>query len=92
MKQVTKHTCLVYRAIRNTGGWTTVGEVAKKTNLIPRTVRGIVKDLAEEGILEHQAVHGGYRYKVNATMSSDAKLQAKRIHEAEKLFLGQEAA
>lgn len=86
MKQVTRHTCLVYRAIRNGKSWSTVGDIAKKTTLNPRTIRGIVKDLAEEGILEHQPVHGGFRYRINQTMDADAQLQAGRIHAAEKMF------
>lgn len=93
MKQVTRHTCLVYRAVRNAKNWSTVGEVAKKTTLNPRTIRGIVKDLSEEGILEHQPVHSGFRYRVNPTMSHEANIQAQRIHAAEKMFaLPSEAA
>jgi predicted transcriptional regulator len=92
MKQVTRHTCIVYRSIRNAGGWTTVGDIAKKTALNPRTVRGIVKDLSEETILMHQQVHGGYRYRINDAMDSKTKLQAGRIHEAEKLFIPKEVA
>lgn len=92
MKQVTRHTCLVYRAIRNAPSWTTVSSIADKTQVTPRTVRGIVKVLAEEGVLDHQPVHGGFRYRVNQTMSNEAKLQSGRILEAEKVFLSQEAA
>jgi DNA-binding IclR family transcriptional regulator len=92
MKQVTRHTCLVYRAVRNAPGWTTVSEIATKTEVTPRTVRGIVKVLVEEGILDHQPVHAGFRYRVNETMSRDAKLQSGRILEAEKVFFNQEAA
>jgi DNA-binding Lrp family transcriptional regulator len=92
MKQVTRHTCIVYRSVRNANTWSTVGEIAKKTALNPRTVRGIVKNLVEEGIFLHQQVHHGYRYRVNDVMDNAAKLQAGRIHEAEKIFLPKEVA
>lgn len=92
MKQVTRHTCLVYRAVRNASGWTTSSQIAEKTQVTPRTVRGIVKVLVDEGILEQYSVHAGFRYRVNPTMGQEAKLQSGRILEAEKVFFNQEAA
>lgn len=91
LKQVTKQTCSVYRAVRNSGGYTTVNELARKTEAVPRTIRNILRRLVTEGVLEIQIVHGGFRYRVATSMPRESKEQADRIHEAEKIFYPRES-
>jgi len=84
--QITKPTCLVYRAARNTIDWVTVRSVADRTGVNNRTVRGVLAALTDEGLLEKYPCHGGYRYRMRDARSESAKALAQRIHDAEKVF------
>lgn len=86
MKQVTKNVCLVYRFVRNCREWTTVGVIAKEVTLPLRTVRFIVKDMADQGVFDVRPVHGGFRYRLCREPTVSNKEVMNRIHEAEKIF------
>lgn len=93
LKQVTRQTCLVYRAVRNLpNDWLTVRMVVGYTGVNARTVRGIMSALADEGILVKYPAHGGFRYKTKVNPSADAQLVSRRILAAEKVFGLTEAA
>jgi len=92
LTQITRQACLVYRAVRNAPAWTTARLVEARSGVTIRTTRGLLKSMADANLLEMQAVHGGFRYKVRDPMSSDAKVLATKIHEAEKVFGLLEAA
>lgn len=86
LSQITKPTCLVYRAARNTLDWVTVRSISEKAGLNARTVRGVLSALTDEGLLEKYPCHGGFRYRMRDATSSSAKALAQRIHDAEKVF------
>ena len=85
-KQITRHLCLVYRAVRNAPGWLSVAEVVKATKLPPRTVRALLKNLSDAGVFTAYSSHGGYRYKLMPALQPSAKELTARIHIAESLF------
>lgn len=86
IKEVTSQACLVYRQLRNAKSWTDVSTLSESTNLVPRTIRGILTKLTESGLVETYKVHGGYRYRIKTVLTPEAKELALRIHNAEKIF------
>lgn len=96
-KQISRQTCLIYRAVRNASringtDWVTVREVVAHIDANPRTVRAILKNLTEAEVLLSRGTFAGFHYRVMPKPIGPAKEIIERILAAEKTLRLSEAA
>jgi DNA-binding transcriptional regulator YhcF (GntR family) len=84
LKQISRQTCLIYRTLRNAKDWITVREIVADIDANPRTVRNVLREMTEAGLLSAQTTFAGFRYRTVDRPDADAKEIINRIVSAEK--------